>query len=32
MGDYHDDYLKKDICYRLMFLKTLLTRASNFTK
>ena len=19
MGDYHDDYLKEDICYRLMF-------------
>ena len=30
MGDYHDDYLKEDICYRLMFLKTLLTRAPNF--
>ena len=25
MGDYHDIYLKTDVCYQLMFLKSLLT-------
>ena len=25
MGDYHDFYLKTDVCYCLMFLKGLLT-------
>ena len=27
MGDYHDHYLKKDVCLWLMFLRSLLTRA-----
>ena len=30
MGDYHDNYLKKDVLLLLMFLKSLLRRAQNF--
>ena len=31
MGDYHDYYFKKMYCYQLIFVKSLLTRASDFT-